>query len=57
MAASSSFLKDFIHLFLKRGEGREKERKRNIDWLPLIRAPIRDQTCNLGMCPDQELGW
>ena len=29
------FLKDFIYLFLERGEGREKERERNIDvWLP-----------------------
>ena len=26
-----SFLKDFIHLFLERGEGREKERDRNIN--------------------------
>ena len=24
------FLKDFIYFFLERGEGREKERKRNI---------------------------
>ena len=29
------FFKDFIYLFLERGEGREKERERNIDWLPL----------------------
>ena len=28
--------KDFIYLFLERGEGREKERERNINvWLPL----------------------
>ena len=26
-----SFLKDFITLILERGEGREKERERNID--------------------------
>ena len=33
-----SFLKDFIYLFLDRGEGREKERERNINvWLPLTR--------------------
>ena len=25
----------FIYLFSERGEGREKERERNIDWLPL----------------------
>ena len=29
------FFKYFIYLFLKRGEGREKERERNISvWLP-----------------------
>ena len=33
----SVFLKDFIYLFLERGEGREKERERNINvWLPLV---------------------
>ena len=34
-----SFLfKDFIYLFLERGEGKEKERERNINvWLPLTR--------------------
>ena len=26
---------------------------RNIDRLPPIHAPTGDQTCNLGMCPDQ----
>ena len=32
-----SFLKCFIYLFLERGEGREKERERNINvWLPLM---------------------
>ena len=30
-----SLVKDFVYLFLERGEGREKERERNIDWLPL----------------------
>ena len=30
------FLKDFLYLFLERGKGREKERERNISWLPLI---------------------
>ena len=30
------FFKDFNYLFLERGEGREKERERNINvWLPL----------------------
>ena len=32
------FKKDFIYLFLERGEGKEKERERNINvWLPLTR--------------------
>ena len=31
------FKKDFIYLFLERGERREEERERNISvWLPLI---------------------
>ena len=45
----------------ERREGREKERERNIDvWernihlLSFIHAPIVDQTCNLGLCPDLE---
>ena len=39
---SYSFLvKDFIYLFLERGEGREKERKRNISvWLPLAHPQL-----------------
>ena len=39
------------------GGAREREPvmwERNIDWLPPIRAPTRDWTWNLGMCPDQE---
>ena len=33
--------KDFIYFFLDRGEGREKERERNIRvWLPLTRPPL-----------------
>ena len=33
-----NFLKDFIYLFLERGERKEKERERNINvWLPLMR--------------------
>ena len=47
------FLKDFIYLFLERGEGREKERRRNINvWLPLA---CRDLARNPGICPDWEL--
>ena len=30
-------------------------RERNIDWLPLVSALTRDQTCNLGMWPEWEL--
>ena len=45
-----AFLKDFIYLFLERGEGREKEREENINvWLPLAH-PTGDLTCNPGMC-------
>ena len=33
--------KDFIYLFLERGEGGEKERERNINvWLPLTWPPL-----------------
>ena len=38
---SHSFFKDFMYLFLERGEGREKERKKNIHvWLPFTRPPL-----------------
>ena len=50
-----------IYLFiLERGEGREKERERNIEVrekhqsIASCTRPIRDGTCNLGMCPAQE---
>ena len=43
--------KDFIHLFLKRGEGREKERKRVIDQLPLAQAPTGDQCATQACAP------
>ena len=51
-----NFLKDFIYLILERGEGREKERKRNINvWLPLAHPNWGpDLACNPGMCPDCE---
>ena len=51
------FFKDFIYLFLVRGGGREKERKRNIDvqeknidQLPLVHAATGDRTHDPGMC-------
>ena len=35
------FKKDFIYLFLERGEGKETEGERNINvWLPLTRPPL-----------------
>ena len=45
----------FFKLFLERGEGREKERERNVNvWLP----PTGDLACNPGMCPDwKSNGW
>ena len=49
----------FLALILEKGEGREKERERNIDvgnvdWLPPICTLTVDGTCKPGMCPDQE---
>ena len=35
------FFKDFIYSFLERGEGKDKERERNINvWLPLTCPPL-----------------
>ena len=44
-------------MILEREEGTEREREREGQgekhWcFPPIDAPTRDQTCNLGMCPD-----
>ena len=47
------FFKRF-YLFPER-EGNEKERERNVDWLPLHAPPTGDLACNTGMCPDWEL--
>ena len=47
------FLKNFIYLFLERGEGREKKRERNLNGLPLT-LPTGCLAHNTGMCPDQE---
>ena len=58
-----AFLKDFIHLFLERGEGREIERERNIhvceskrkiNWLFLLCSPMW-MAHTPGTHPDQEL--
>ena len=53
-------MKDVIffkfYLFLERGEGREKERERNISvWLPLMWPLLGNLACNPGMFPDWEL--
>ena len=49
------FFKDFIYLFLEGGEGKEKERERNIEvWLPLTCPPPADLACNPGTCPEWE---
>ena len=57
----------YLFTYLLRGEERERKRERkrdrkgekkgerNIDWLPSIPVPTRDQTHNSGMSPDQEL--
>ena len=52
----------FFNFILEIGEGREKERARNINvrkinWLPPVQALTRDQTHNPGMCPNQESNW
>ena len=45
----------FIYLFIHRGEGRKKERERNINvWLPLTHPTRRNLAHNPGMCPDWE---
>ena len=49
------FFKDFICLFLERGEGKEKERERNIsDVAAPHRPPTGDLAHNPGTCPDWE---
>ena len=49
------FKKDFIHLFLDRGEGREEEGERH-QCVVASHVPLPgDLGCNPGMCPDWEL--
>ena len=59
----SLFFKDYIYLFLERGEGRGREVERNMDvWeeyqLVAFHVPsTRDKACSLGMSwPGTELG-
>ena len=47
---SNSFIYLFTYLILERGDGRE----RNNDRWPPACTPVRNQTNNPGMCPDQE---
>ena len=58
MKKSIFFLKkDLINLFPDNGEGKEKERERNISvWLPHT-ALTGDLAHNPGMCPDREPNW
>ena len=51
------FFKDFIYLFLERGEGRkgERERERNIDWLPLVCTLTGTKSATQARA--QELNW
>ena len=60
MAVVCTLLKNiflFIY-FLERGEGKEKDKERNIHvWLPLAWPPTGDLAYNPGMCPDWELNW
>ena len=52
------FFNDFIYLLLERGEGREKERERNINvqeihQMTASHTPLSgDLACKSGMCPD-----
>ena len=43
--------KDFIYLFLERGEKKEKERERNINVCLPLHAPYWVPAHNPGMCP------
>ena len=46
----SHFLKDYIYLFLEKGEGREKERERNIDMWE-IHWLVASHTAQMGTWP------
>ena len=55
------FFSYFTYLFLERGEGKEKERERNIDMREIHQSvashppPTGALAHNPGMCPDWEL--
>ena len=46
------FCKDIIYLFLKRREGREREKERHKYVVASHTPPTGDQAHNPGMCPD-----
>ena len=48
------FFKDFIYLFIERGEGKEKEERNISVWLPLMRPLLGTWPHNPGTCPDWE---
>ena len=51
----SIFKKESIYLSLERGNGREKERERNINvWLSLVHPPTGNLAHTPDMCPDWE---
>ena len=49
-----NIFKDFIYLFFERGEGRGKERERNIHVCLPRAPPSGDPARNPGMYPDRE---
>ena len=65
MSLFFSFFLSFLLFFYREREGKGGKKRgressmweRNINQLPLICTLSRDQTCNLGMCPDQETNW
>ena len=50
------FLKDCIYLFLERQKGKEKERERNMDWLPLS-SPGQGTLPTTQACAVTRLNW
>ena len=50
------FFKDFVYLFLERGEG-EREGETHQYVVASRPPPSGDRACNPGMCPDWELNW
>ena len=51
------FFFKILFIYLERGEGREKERERNISRYTDIRAPTGGLARNPGMCPYQKSNW